>query len=72
MRKRKKRRKKRTPRTSSSRSNPGRARRRHRQLHAAGLFSSVLAVFPSYVGRPMLPGIIVGVEQYYSLHRARH
>ena len=62
MRKRKKRRKKRTPRTSSSRSTPGRARRRHRQLHAAGWFSSVLAVFPSYVGRPMLPGIIVGVE----------
>ena len=37
-----------------------------------GWFSSVLAVFPSYVGRPKLPGIIVGLDQYYSLLRARH
>ena len=71
-RKRKKRRKKRTTRTSSSRSTPGRARRRHRQWLAPGWFSSVLAVFLSYVGRPKLPGIIVGLDQYYSLHRARH
>ena len=71
-RKRKKRRKKRTPRTSSSRSTPGRARRRHRQWHAPGWFSSVLALFPSYIGRPKLPGIIVGMVQYYSLLRARH
>ena len=71
-RKKKKKRKKRTPRTSSSRSTPGRARRRHRQWHAPGWFSSVLAVFPSYVGRPKLLGVIVGLDQYYSLLRARH
>ena len=68
---RKKRRKKRTPRTSSSRSTPGRARRRHRQWHVPGWFSSVLAVFPSYVGRPKLLGIIVGMDHNDSFHRAR-
>ena len=40
---------------------PLRARRRHRQWHAPGWFS-VLAVFPSYVGRPKLPGIMAGVD----------
>ena len=58
------------PRTSSSRSTHGRARRRHRQWHAPCWFS-VLAVFPSYVGRPELPGIIVGLDQKDFLHRAR-
>ena len=72
LRRKKKRRKKRTPRTSSSRSTPGRARRRHQQWHAPGWFSSVLAVFPSYVGRPKLSGFIVGLDLYCSLHRARH
>ena len=69
-RKKKKRKKRKLPRTSSSRSTPGRARRRRRQWHASGWFS-VLAVFPSLVGRPKLPGIIVGMDQKDFLHRAR-
>ena len=65
-RKRKKRRKRRTPRTSSC-SSRCRARRRPRRWHAPGWFSSVHAVFPSHVGRPQLPGIIVGMVQDDSL-----
>ena len=56
-RKRKKKRKKRLPRTC------GRARHRHRRWHAPGWFP----VFPAFVGRPELPGIIVGMVQDDSL-----
>ena len=59
--KKKKRKKRKLLRTSSSRSTPGRARRRRRQWHAHGWFS-VLAVFPSYAGRPKLPGIMAGMD----------
>ena len=65
-RKRKKRRKRRTPRTSSHTSRC-RAGRRQRRWHAPGWFSSVHAVFPSYDGKPKLPGIIVGMVQDDSL-----
>ena len=51
-RKRKKRRKRKLPKTSSSRS----SRRLHRQWHVPGWFAS------SFVGRPELPGIMVGVD----------
>ena len=56
MRKRKKRKKK-TPRASSHYTR-GRTRRRHRQWHVPGS----LDVFPSFVGRPERPGILVGME----------
>ena len=59
-RKRKKKRKKRLPRTC------GRARHRQRQWLAPGWFS----VFPSFVGRSKLPGIIVGMVQDDSLLRS--
>ena len=61
MRKRKKRKKKKLPRG-------GRALRRLRQWH----IRAPRDVFPSHVGRPQLPGIIVGMDQYFSLLRARH
>ena len=61
MRKRKKRKKKKLPRG-------GRALRRLWQWH----IHASRVVFPSYVGRPQLPGIIVGMDQYYSLLRVRH
>ena len=61
MRKRKKRKKKKLHRG-------GRALRRLQQWH----IRAPRVVFPSYVGRPQLPGIIVGMDQYYSLLRARH
>ena len=60
-RKRKKKRKKRLPRTC------GRAHHRIRLWHAPGWFS----VFPSYVGRPMLVGILVILDQDDSFLRAR-
>ena len=61
-RKGKKRRKKRTPPTSTR----GRARRRHRQSHVLGWysgFSASHAVYPSFVGRPERPGIMVGKDE---------
>ena len=65
-RRKKKKRKKRVPRTSSH-SSCGRARRRQRQWHArsAGFPGDdpPRAVFPSSVGLPELPGILVGVFQ---------
>ena len=64
-RKRKKKRKKRVPRTSSH-SSCGRARCRQRQWHArnAGFCDDPpRAVFPSSVGLPELPAILVGVFQ---------
>ena len=61
VRKRKKRKKKKLPRG-------GRALRRLWQCH----IRAPRVVFPSYVGRPQLPGIIVGMGQYFSLLRARH
>ena len=64
-RKKKKRRKRRLPRTSSH-STRGRARRRHRPWHVPGWYSGFgasRAVFPSFVGRPELPGIVVGMEE---------
>ena len=57
---RRKKRKKRLPRTC------GRARHRQRQWHAPCWYS----VFPSCVGRPKLPGIIVGMVQDDSLLRS--
>ena len=59
-RKRKEKRKKRLPRTC------GRARHRQRQWHAPCWYS----VFPSYVGRPKLPGTIVGMVPDDSLLRS--
>ena len=59
-RKRKKKRKKRLPWTC------GRARHRQRQWLAPDWFS----VFPSYVGRPKLPGIMDGMDQNDSLLRS--
>ena len=56
---RKKKRKKKLPKTSSF------ARRRHRQWHVPGWFSGFgasHAVFPSIVGRPELPGLMVDVD----------
>ena len=54
-------RKKRLPRTC------GRARHRQRQRHAPGWIS----VFPSYVGRPKVVGIMVGMDPDDSFLRAR-
>ena len=69
-RKRRKRKKKKLPRTSSH-SSRDRARHQQRRWHFPGWFSAVHAVFPSYVGRPKLLGIIVGMDQDDSFLRAR-
>ena len=64
-RKRKKRKKRRLPRTSSGPSRC-RARLRPRQRHAPGWFSwfsALHGVFPSFVDRPKLLGILVGMDQ---------
>ena len=69
-RKRKKRRKRRLPRSSVPRGGRG---RRHWQWLVPGWFSwssALHAVFPSYVGRPQLPGIIVGMVRDDSLLRS--
>ena len=65
-RKRKKRKKRRKRRTSRTSSRPSRGRRQHRQWHAPGWFprfSALHAVFPSFVGRPKMLGILVGMDQ---------
>ena len=67
-RKREKRRKKKLPRTSSH-SSCGRALRRQRQWHASGWFSAGHAVFPSYFGRPKMPGFSVGIDSRTGLLR---
>ena len=61
-RRRKKRKKKKLPRGGSS---CARARRRHRQWHVPGWFScfgASHAVFPSIVGRPERPSLLVGMH----------
>ena len=61
-RKRKKRRKKRTPRTSSH-SSRSRARLRQRQWCTLGWFSTIHAVFPSFLDRPKMPCFLGGMDQ---------
>ena len=62
-RRRKKRKKKKLPKTSSH-SSSGRARRRQRQRHAR-----TRAVFPSFVGKPVLPCFVAGMDQNDSFLR---
>ena len=69
---RKKKRKRTTPRTSSH-SSRGRAHRRQRQWYVhcwCCCFGAPHTVFPSFVGRTELPGIIVGMNQKDFFHRA--
>ena len=57
-------------RRTSSRPSRTRARRRQRQWHAPGSFSwssALHAMFPSFVGRPKLHGIVAGMDKKDSI-----